>query len=171
ASSVPWPIFDKLLYSKEGQRSKVGRFLGAVCHLAYVKRRHQPAENKASPVKVAFERIRDAVAMTMLDSCCIPPLLRLVHQGSSSALQRESSSCGACICDAVAVAIALKPEAVRKSSNVHVEVELKGEITRGQTVVDWGTCHDGAQRPRRVCWAEEVDVAMFCQLLRETVAA
>ncbi|CAE8673619.1 unnamed protein product, partial [Polarella glacialis] len=156
ASFVPWPVFDKLLYSKEGKRSKVGRFLGAVCHWEFVEGREQPAENKVClPESKKRKRWPE------------DPLPRLVDQGSSSA----SSSCGAVICDAVAVAIALKPEVVRKSCDVHVEVELKGDITRGQTVVDWGTSCEGAGRQRRVCWAEELDVEMFCQMLRETVAA
>ncbi|CAE8631299.1 unnamed protein product, partial [Polarella glacialis] len=111
-----------VICAMEGKRSKVGRFLGAVCHWEFVESREQPAENKAS-LPESKKRKR-------------------------------------------------RPEdPLPKSCDVHVEVELKGEITRGQTVVDWGTSCEGAERQRRVCWAEELDVEMFCQMLRETVAA
>ena len=45
----------------------------------------------------------------------------------------------AIICDAVAVAYALDPTLATKSARVWVGVELQGSLTRGQTVVDWGT--------------------------------
>lgn len=39
--------------------------------------------------------------------------------------------------DALAMAVALKPDIVRLAEAHHVRVELAGQHTRGQTVVDW----------------------------------
>jgi purine nucleosidase len=39
--------------------------------------------------------------------------------------------------DALAVAVALEPDIVRRAEAHHVQVELSGRYTRGQTVVDW----------------------------------
>ena len=40
-------------------------------------------------------------------------------------------------CDALAMAIALKPDAVLQKKNVYATSELHGKLTRGQMVVDW----------------------------------
>jgi purine nucleosidase len=39
--------------------------------------------------------------------------------------------------DALAVAVALEPDIVLKAETHHVQVELAGQHTRGQTTVDW----------------------------------
>lgn len=40
-------------------------------------------------------------------------------------------------CDPVAMAIAIDPEVIRSSERLYCDVELTGELTRGQVVVDW----------------------------------
>jgi len=41
------------------------------------------------------------------------------------------------VADALAMAVALQPDIVRRAENHHVAVELHGMLTRGATVVDW----------------------------------
>ncbi|MEP6485004.1 MAG: nucleoside hydrolase [Rudaea sp.] len=41
------------------------------------------------------------------------------------------------VADALALAVALEPDIVRKSERRHVAIELTGALTRGATVVDW----------------------------------
>ena len=40
-------------------------------------------------------------------------------------------------CDPLAVAMAIEPEVVLESQHVYATVELRGDVTRGQLVVDW----------------------------------
>lgn len=164
---VPWSVFDRMLYEARARRTEVGKFMAAVCHLPYVKSRgttpcsssDEAGDKKATP-------------------CCFGPLQWLLgrqRRRSLSFVEEDYVSLpgspppGAIICDALAVAIALRPEVIRRTCKVHVEVELKGSITRGQTVVDWGTCADSKTRQRTVRWAEEVDRRAFIKMLRETV--
>lgn len=73
---------------------------------------------------------------------------------------------GAVICDALAIAIALNPtELIKHSQSVHVDVELKGELTRGQTVVDWG-CYDGIIRTKNCDWVLQVNNNVFIEMFR-----
>lgn len=158
-ATVPWPQFDQIIYGKRAQLSQVGRFLASVCHLPYVKKRAKSSCHRPEP------SCWEGLAISMLERSVkilyrllgLPPFLAPVSQP------------GAIICDALALAAALRPEVILRSSAVHVEVELQGTATRGQTVVDWGTCFDGCDRPKDVSWIEEVDVSMFCRMLRETV--
>jgi len=39
--------------------------------------------------------------------------------------------------DLLAIAVAIEPDIVRKSEQKYVEIELHGQLTRGQTTVDW----------------------------------
>eukprot|EP00933_Yihiella_yeosuensis_P029747 TRINITY_DN23374_c0_g1_i1.p1 TRINITY_DN23374_c0_g1~~TRINITY_DN23374_c0_g1_i1.p1 ORF type:complete len:395 (-),score=92.49 TRINITY_DN23374_c0_g1_i1:98-1282(-) len=177
-STVPWPIFDQLLFSK-GPESKVQKFLAAVCHLSYVTKRGTAScsQDDPPPMQVVAEKLRNLLELTFMDSCCLSPVMRLLNaeltkrpawvSGASPTAAKPKP--GAIICDAVAVAMALRPEIIRSSSDVHVEVELEGAITRGQTVIDWGTCFDGESRVKNVAWADEVDVGMFIEMLRETL--
>eukprot|EP00930_Biecheleria_cincta_P008970 TRINITY_DN110584_c0_g1_i1.p1 TRINITY_DN110584_c0_g1~~TRINITY_DN110584_c0_g1_i1.p1 ORF type:complete len:389 (+),score=75.84 TRINITY_DN110584_c0_g1_i1:40-1206(+) len=158
-ATVPWPQFDQIIYGKTAQLSQAGRFLAAVCHLPYVQKRAKTSCHRPEPScweGLAISILERSVK-TLYRLLGLPPFLAPVSQP------------GAIICDALAVAAALRPEIVLRSSAVHVEVELQGTATRGQTVVDWGTCFDGCDRPKDVSWIEEVDVSMFCRMLRETV--
>jgi purine nucleosidase len=74
---------------------------------------------------------------------------------------------GAVICDALAVAIALDPQNLIQSQTlVHVDVELKGELTRGQTVVDWG-CYDGIVRTKNCQWVLVAKSDVFVEMFRK----
>lgn len=70
-------------------------------------------------------------------------------------------------CDPVALAVALEPTLVTAATMVHVAVELAGEVTRGQSVVDWhGVLKDGRKSVRLV---EGVDMERFCVLMDRCV--
>lgn len=73
---------------------------------------------------------------------------------------------GAVVCDALALAIALDPTSLIVSAHdVNMEVECKGSITRGQTVVDWG-CFDGIIRPKNCKWVMEVNSDKFIEMFK-----
>ena len=73
---------------------------------------------------------------------------------------------GAVICDALAIAVALNPsELIQYSQAVHVDVELNGELTRGQTVVDWG-CYDGVIRTKNCDWILQLNTEVFIDMFR-----
>lgn len=74
---------------------------------------------------------------------------------------------GAVICDVLAMAVALNPDyIIRDSEEVHVEVELEGKLTRGQTVVDWG-CFDGIERKKNCDWISRIDLDVYQSMFRE----
>ncbi|CAE7939083.1 NSNH [Symbiodinium sp. KB8] len=158
-ATVPWPRFDRLLASN----SEVGKFLAAIAHLPYVQKRSTTSCSRGQLGCWA------SLAAWVLDLCS--PLLQSLEASGRTGLWQLRSLPGAIICDAVVMAMALRPEIIQRASEVHVEIELGGAITRGQTVVDWGTCFDGVHRPKHVRWVEEVDVEMLYQMLRETVGA
>lgn len=73
---------------------------------------------------------------------------------------------GAVVCDALAMAVALNPEAmIRSSHTVNAEVELCGTLTRGQTVVDWG-CYDGIIRPKNCNWVMEANNEAYIEMFK-----
>jgi purine nucleosidase len=74
---------------------------------------------------------------------------------------------GAVICDALAVAVALDPTVAMVSDDVHVDMELAGVHSRGQTVVDWG-CYDGVRREPNCDWVRRVDMEKYCSMITET---
>lgn len=64
----------------------------------------------------------------------------------------------AIICDAVALAYALDPSLATKKATVWCGVELEGSLTRGQTVVDWGTSQKaGKYGPPNCTWVLDFD--------------
>ena len=156
-ATVPWQRFDALLASG----SKIGRFLAAISHLPYVQKRSTTSGSRGKLGCWA------SFAALVLNLCS--PLLQTLEASGRTGLWQLRSLPGAIICDAVAMAMVLRPEIVLRASNVHVEVELAGTMTRGQTVVDWGTCFDGVHRAKHVRWVEEVDVELLYQMLCETV--
>eukprot|EP00605_Chrysophyceae_sp_TOSAG23-4_P002722 GSChrysophyteH1.ASY1.ANO1.3001.1 assembled CDS len=79
---------------------------------------------------------------------------------------------GAVICDALAVAVGLALQKgddesiITAYSNVHVEVECTGKITRGQTVCDFGHCYDGINRRRSVRWVTDVNLERYVNMFQ-----
>lgn len=64
--------------------------------------------------------------------------------------------------DALAMAVAMEPAIVTKAEKHHVMVELHGQHTRGQTVVDW---YDRSGRPANANIVLEVDHERFLALM------
>ncbi|CAK9053894.1 unnamed protein product [Durusdinium trenchii] len=157
-ATVPWPRFDQLLRSE----TQVGKFLAAISQLPYVQKRQTSSCSRGSHQSCwAF------LASSVLELCA--PVLRHVEHPAGTGFWQLQSQPGAIICDAITMAMVLQPEIILRSRLVHIEVELSGAITRGQTVVDWGTCFDGAHRPKHLRWVEEVDMELFYRMLRETM--
>ena len=65
------------------------------------------------------------------------------------------------------MAYCLRPETIARSEQVHVDVELDGRLTRGQTVVDFGHASDSASRRRDARWATAIDVEVYSDLLEQ----
>lgn len=91
------------------------------------------------------------------------------RKGDVSDCRDNPTTSGAVICDALALAVAFSdPEVIiEESKKVNVEVELEGQITRGQTVVDWG-CFDGVERKPNCEWILEVDSNVFRDMFIST---
>jgi purine nucleosidase len=68
--------------------------------------------------------------------------------------------------DALAVAVALEPDIVRKAEARYVQVELAGQHTRGQTAVDW---YDLTEQEPNVNLVLEVDMERFWELMQAAV--
>ena len=68
--------------------------------------------------------------------------------------------------DGLAVAVALEPDIVRVAEAHHVQVELAGQHTRGQTVVDWD---DQSGRAPNVNLVLELDMGRFWELMQAAV--
>lgn len=64
--------------------------------------------------------------------------------------------------DPLALALVLEPDIVQRSETRYVEIELAGQLTRGQTVVDWYTLTD---RPHNTELILEVDRERFAELM------
>mmetsp|Transcript_8451 Transcript_8451/g.12525 ORF Transcript_8451/g.12525 Transcript_8451/m.12525 type:complete len:414 (-) Transcript_8451:61-1302(-) len=94
-------------------------------------------------------------------------LSKVLHKayGSREKTSRERSNVGAVICDPCALVYCLDSSAVTKFERVHVEVECKGELARGMTILDAGTSYDRVARERNVKWLSEMDMRVFVQML------
>jgi len=68
--------------------------------------------------------------------------------------------------DALAVAVALEPGIVRKAEKHYVQVELAGQYTRGQTMVDW---FDRPQFTPNINLVLEVDAARLWELMQAAI--
>jgi inosine-uridine nucleoside N-ribohydrolase len=93
-----------------------------------------------------------------------PPKVRSPSDGKRGGL-------GAVVCDALTVFLALNPDAILESSRVHVDVELDGTLTRGQTVLDFGHAYDGVERPKAVRWVTKIDQKRYCEAFVSLFAA
>ena len=61
-----------------------------------------------------------------------------VSDFAAEMLEFSAGADGRCsLCDACTVVWLIDPEIIKKSLHVHVDVETKGEFTRGMTVCDW----------------------------------
>ena len=88
---------------------------------------------------------------------------------------------GAVVCDMLAVMVALTVDRrdlapgagthalVAAHRHVHVEVELDGRHTRGQTVVDWG-CYDGIKREPNCHWITDLNSAECISMFKDMFA-
>jgi len=68
--------------------------------------------------------------------------------------------------DPLALAVALEPEIIRRAETQYVEIELAGQLTRGQTVVDWYGLID---RPHNANLVYEIDRDRFWELMQLSV--
>ena len=66
-------------------------------------------------------------------------------------------------------AIAIDPSVIKKSQNVHVEVDSRPGMTHGMTICDWGTCYDGMERERRVRWVTDIYLGKYERLLEDAL--
>jgi purine nucleosidase len=69
--------------------------------------------------------------------------------------------------DALAVAVALEPDIVRRAETHYVQVELAGRHTRGQTAVDW---FDRSGHEPNVNLVLELDLERFWELMQAAVS-
>ena len=61
-----------------------------------------------------------------------------VSDFAAEMLEFSAGADGRCsLCDACTVVWLIDPEIIKKSLHVHVDVETKGEFTRGMTLCDW----------------------------------
>ena len=65
--------------------------------------------------------------------------------------------------DPLALAVALEPEIIQRAETQYVEIELDGQLTRGQTVVDWYGLTD---RPHNANLVHEIDLDRFWELMQ-----
>jgi purine nucleosidase len=65
--------------------------------------------------------------------------------------------------DPLALAVALEPSIIKRSETQYVEIELAGQLTRGQTVVDW---YDLTKRPHNTNLVHEIDRDRFWDLVQ-----
>lgn len=68
--------------------------------------------------------------------------------------------------DALTMAVALEPSLVKKSEQHALTVELNGEFTRGQTVVDW---FDLTRKEKKANLILEIDQNRFIQLMENAL--
>lgn len=81
---------------------------------------------------------------------------------------RERGRPGIVLADALAMAVVLEPDCVRRAEHRHVAIELGGSLTRGATVVDW----DGRSgQPPNARIVLEVDQARFDAMIARALGA
>ena len=65
-------------------------------------------------------------------------------------------------CDPLAIAIVIDPDLITSGQRLYCDVELTGELTRGQTVVDW---KGSTNESENVFLVKDVDVKRFEELM------
>ncbi|MBL8298038.1 MAG: nucleoside hydrolase [Rhodanobacteraceae bacterium] len=81
---------------------------------------------------------------------------------------RERKRPGIVLADALAMAVVLDPDCVRRAEHRHVAVELGGQLTRGATVVDWDGRSGKAANARIVL---DVDQSRFEAMIAAALGA
>jgi len=71
-----------------------------------------------------------------------------------------------CLCDVVAVAVAMNANLVERKSSFYIEVELAGNLTRGQTVIDH---YSISKKPVNVEVIQSVNQSLFLDMLHDLV--
>lgn len=81
---------------------------------------------------------------------------------------RERGRPGLVLADALAMAVVLEPDCVRRAEHRHVAVELDGALTRGATIVDW----DGRSgKPANARIVLDIDLARFEAMIAAALGA
>lgn len=81
---------------------------------------------------------------------------------------RERGRPGLVLADALAMAVVLEPDCVRRAEHRHVAVELDGGLTRGATVVDW----DGRNgKPANARIVLDIDLPRFEAMIAAALGA
>ncbi len=86
--------------------------------------------------------------------------------GKSRAWNARHGRRGLIAADALAMAVALDPDCVRRSERRHVGIELDGTLTRGATVVDW---EGRLERPANARIVMDVDPERFAGMVRRAL--
>ncbi len=152
--SLPYPFFDQILRIDHRRELRP-----PVAHS------NQSVEHFAECLDCkAYHDLLTGDGLTRLElflrSVCWCPFVQQREADEQENCKRGGN--GAVICDCLAVAIAMNPQAlVIESNKVHVDVELQGMYTRGQTVVDFGHCYDGQLRNRNIEWITKISVAAY----------
>lgn len=182
--AVEWPVFDALI-ENDGrivdQRTcasiltPVGKFVRDICWLSYVAKRDggtpttSTKSDSESGTSVAVATTDSDFSVDDLPELpALPSLSSTSSSLSSSSLQKRSSD-GAVICDALAMAVVLNENIVELEAMVHIDIELNGTHTRGQTVVDFGHCYDDVDRTLNVHWVQEVNRQEFYSMLHSAL--
>ena len=69
--------------------------------------------------------------------------------------------------DPLALAVAIEPEIIQRAETQYVEIELAGQLTRGQTVVDWYGLSD---HPHNTNLVYEIDRDRFWEFMQLSVS-
>jgi purine nucleosidase len=92
---------------------------------------------------------------------------RRITRGTLEFIRRDLGRQGLFAPDALAVALALEPDIVRKAEAHYVQVELAGQHTRGQTTVDWS---DRTGHEPNVTLVLKMDPERLWELMRAAVS-
>lgn len=86
--------------------------------------------------------------------------------GKSRTWNAQRGRHGLVAADALAMAVALDPDAITASEHHHVSVEMDGSLTRGATVVDW---EDRLGKPANARIVLDVDHERFAAMVRRAL--
>jgi purine nucleosidase len=112
---------------------------------------------------IAFERMQSWLDADNPRAQFYASISRKTHAWS-----RERGRPKVLVADALAMAVALKPDLVTRTEERHVAIELTGTHTRGATVVDWESTSGTAANARIVLG---VDQARFETLVATALGA
>ena len=87
------------------------------------------------------------------------------HEESEERKSSPRASDGAVICDPCAMIYFIEKRTAKSVELVHVDVECQSELTRGMTILDWGS-YDGINREKNVKWLMQMDENFMLNILR-----